>query len=73
MPDMRIYDMANLIGVTLNSGVTHFVTQTQWQTTMPKTLCGIVRTKEEFEFDWQPGTSLPDEEICLRCRGYLSV
>jgi hypothetical protein len=71
---MRNYELNELVGVVVPNGrYTHFVTQAQWSADWPTTMCGLSRAKSYFILDWLPGTRLPEEETCIRCRGHLAT
>lgn len=61
---MRTYILDELIGVTTEKGSRTHLMVPETDTT----LCG---TRSRFTLDWEPGTALPLDEVCQKCRGFV--
>lgn len=67
--------MTELVGVTTNlRTITHLTPKTIWESGEDRlrTLCGMDRERNQLILDWSQGVRISDDEICIRCRGYVA-
>ena len=70
---MRSYSAHDLLAVRTEHGqYSHYCLRLDWTNSTPRTLCGLSYGTFFLDSTLSPEEG-PDEEVCVRCRGYLSA